>query len=462
MQLEQEVFCSELAVPKPEISEVMDMETGQYVNLQAVTGRDRDRLMQRRMEIKEAQLRGEPLYVCSECHVPVSLLMHPDSRRFYFKHTHEDGRCSAVTRGVLSHEEINARKYNGAKESRLHARMKDLVRKSLAADHCFSQQQIEKRWMGELNGRWRQPDVQAVYDLAGTNDKVRIAFEVQLSTTYLDVIAGRRQFYAGERGLLFWIFSEFNENGRRLTQDDVFFNNNQNAFIVNQETADVSEASGQFHLMCLWAHPETFTLQRKLVSFHELRFDLVRQRVYYFDYSAAKAEIEKENRSREMQSLRNRVESYWITYGHNVVGNPDEWKAIREGYAAFDVMLPEFPSHLPTHLIDMLYSAKHGRPVGWDYQTLVQVAHWVVAQYKSHLEIFRIALGVYCRANQLVKEDKTGNWRRKVDIYKAAIARGDTDFAPDTQNDSIVLVLFPELFDLSGRRLPIGSGRGNR
>ena len=84
------------------------------------------------------QLEGSPLYVCSMCGVSVSLLMHPISRLFYFKHVLEDGRCPQISRGELSRGEIDARKYNGAKESDRHIRMKALVVASLAADNLFT------------------------------------------------------------------------------------------------------------------------------------------------------------------------------------------------------------------------------------------------------------------------------------------------------------------------------------
>jgi hypothetical protein len=63
-------------------------------------------------------------------------------------------------------------------------------------------------WKGAISGEWRKPDVRATY-----ND-VNIAFEIQLSTTYLDVIVGRRQFYLEQGGLLFWIFALFDNEHR--------------------------------------------------------------------------------------------------------------------------------------------------------------------------------------------------------------------------------------------------------
>ena len=74
----------------------------------------------------------------------------------------------------------------------------------------------DRTGVGGLDGAMEKPDV-LVY--AGQ----RVAFEIQLSTTYLDVIAGRRDFYLEQGGLLFWIFARFDTERLRMTDDDVFW-----------------------------------------------------------------------------------------------------------------------------------------------------------------------------------------------------------------------------------------------
>lgn len=100
---------------------------------------------------------------------------------------------------------------------------------------------------------------------------IPIAFEVQLSTTYLNVTAQRREFYRQEGGLLFWVFSQFSMDARRLTQDDVFYNNNRNAFVLTSETRDRSVRQKRFMLECVWAEPTADggveALQRETVPF---------------------------------------------------------------------------------------------------------------------------------------------------------------------------------------------------
>ncbi|MEG0589915.1 MAG: hypothetical protein RR488_08660, partial [Aurantimicrobium sp.] len=94
------------------------------------------------------------------------------TQHFFFRHTVEDGRCTAITRGQLSQDEIKARKYNGAKESLLHRQIKQWLEESLRASGRFLDIAQEERWTGRVKGEWRKPDVTA------TLGELKIAFEV--------------------------------------------------------------------------------------------------------------------------------------------------------------------------------------------------------------------------------------------------------------------------------------------
>lgn len=189
-----------LAVADPAIREVLDLRSGAILPAVDAIGTDMDEAMALRMALSESIARNEPLYACPICGVPVYLISRKEARTFFFRHDLEDGRCPARTRGELSEDEINARKYNGAKESQSHIRMKEIIAESLHCDPRFSQIKIEATWAALDRGKWRKPDVQAVFD------GLPVAFEIQLSTTFLRVIAERRAFYLREGGLLCWIF----------------------------------------------------------------------------------------------------------------------------------------------------------------------------------------------------------------------------------------------------------------
>jgi len=442
------VHLNPLVVEVPEIPEVLSLGISSYHTLSDVVGVDYDIAMQTRHRIKDAQLSGRPLYACAECCVPVTLLMHPESRRLYFKHTLKDGRCSAVTRGAYDRDEINARKYNGAKESQLHLSMKQHLAKSLVADARFSNVQVEQRWKGPVTGAWRKPDVQAVYS-APNGTSVRVAFEIQLSTTYLDVIVERRRFYLEQEGLLFWVFAEFNETGRKLTQDDVFYNNNQNAFIVNEATSSESVKATSFHLECIWAEPSAQgtepTLKRATIPFDTLVLDKIKQQAYFFDFYGQKEQLRLDE-LRRLEPVRNVFEAAWIAADTDNRPVNSIWQDFYRGVRAAGIRLPDYPKD-PYHIIvSALYTAKHGSVIGWGFKKFIEVAHRIAGGHPSLLPLFRIALGVYKRGPQIQQEDKTGRWKRRVEEYKRAIAAGDPKYSHDGQYDEAIAILFPELF----------------
>lgn len=437
---------------------VLESATGREHSAAMVIGRDVDRLMRLRMAVATSNHEDRAMYLCPECFVPLSIVREKDYRAFWFKHTLEDGRCSIVTRGELSQAEINARKYNGAKESFAHREMKQWLVESLQASGMFTDIAQERRWNGPVSGTWRRPDVSATFG------GIRVAFEVQLSTTFLGVIAERRSFYLREGGLLFWVFAQFEEDGRRLTQDDVFYNNNQNAFIVSKATRDASVEAEKFILECAWVEPGYWNagpkLHRGRVSFEELTLDLIRQQAYYFDYAGSVLQRATDERT-ERASWPGRFERWWLEIAGSHSSLHDQEYALR-GFpenAPLDWndwgMLSLTPLRFygdslrfPTAMLDCFYSVKHGRPIGINRRHLIEIAHYLAESYPQYLLWFRKALHVYKRGDLLIEQDKSGSWRRRVTAYRREMKTNPDKYAADQRHQQLFEFLFPELEDL--------------
>lgn len=60
-------------VPNPEITKVMDTETGEHLPVAQVIGSDYAELVKTRLQVRAAMHAGDPLYRCSKCFVPVYL-----------------------------------------------------------------------------------------------------------------------------------------------------------------------------------------------------------------------------------------------------------------------------------------------------------------------------------------------------------------------------------------------------
>lgn len=433
------------AVEKPEVVEVLDRLTGLFERHCDVIGDDWAAALQLRLEV-QTSLDVNARFLCAQCFTPVYLVSRHDAKKLFFRHTLEDGRCAAVTRGELSQDEINARKYNGVKESWLHIEMKRWIVDCLLADGRFTDIAVEERWTGEVTGAWRKPDVRAVFN------GIPIALEVQLSTTYLNVIAQRREFYRQEGGLLFWVFSQFSMDARRLTQDDVFYNNNRNAFVLTSETRDRSVRQKRFMLECVWAEPAADgyvdTLQRETVPFDSLTLDPATQRAYYFDFDGQRSSLIQQawrDSQRRRAALRERFDTFYLTYMPERSFDARVWQVLYRDITAEGLYIPHHPGSLPTTLLNALYSAKYGRVFGWTFPNFIQAAHQMVPGNRGHLHYFRRALLAYNRADLVRSEDHTRKWAAKVIEYKAAIRAGDPTYAPDTEYDDLVELLFPEV-----------------
>ena len=435
-----------LVVDNPEIDEVLDLSGGELRSAWDAVGEDYEKALQLRMNLRQGIAACKPLLACPFCVVPVHLVSLSQERRFYFRHETEDGRCPAKTKGRLSEARILAMKYDGARESAAHIRMKEIIAESIRRDPDFSEPEIEPIWKGaEANGR-RRPDVRAVW-----KGVLPVAFEVQLSTTFLRVIAERREFYLREGGLLLWVFKKFDMGDARLTQDDIFYNNNRNAFIASEDTLDASREAGRLMLECVWSEPSSdegrllWSQHRRPAAFDELTIDRPGQRIFLFDADKAKASCLADTRD---GPLREDFRRFW--HARSAEYDDAQWLSIRKRYAERGIGLSRYPGEETglTALLDTLYSAREGKPVGWGFANLVGVAHHVFDKYKGFLWAFKLMLAAHGRGPQMLAEDKTRNWcRNKVRAYTKAWEDGDGAFAPDRRFDALVSFLFPEIAD---------------
>lgn len=433
-----------LAVADPEIDEIQDLKSGIPIRADVAIGNDYDKAIAFRMELREAIARGEARYTCSLCGTPVYLVCEKTRRRFFFRHTLEDERCTARTRGELSEEQINAMRYNGAKESEAHKHMKEIVAESLRIDSRFTDIKVEDVWKGRDRKTWRKPDVQAIFN------GLPVAFEIQLSTTFLRVIAERRMFYLKEGALLCWIFKNYDSERARLTQDDIFYNNNCNLFLASEDTLQASREAGQFVLDCHWCEPFiedgrlTTRWAGRLAAFSEMQIDRTRQRVFLYDYDASRQRLQL---NAEESALRLDFERFWLSRHQYESYDTDVWYQLRIRFHRQNLTLPVEPDDPkgPGLLLSILYSAREGRPIGWRFTKLVEVAHRTYDAHKQLLRAFINALRVYQRADQIRSEDRTSLWLKKVKVYRPLLASNHPDYCANHQFDDLVAFLFPEL-----------------
>lgn len=446
-----------VAVDTPAIKDVLDCNTGDYRDVRQWIGSWRyELLVPQRLDIKE-RIGTAPRFRCSLCSVPVYLIAN-QHKRFFFRHDREDGSCPAQTRSPLSRDEILARKYHGLRESEPHRRIKALVARSLTADPAFSEVLVERQWRSSSDPRnRRRPDVQATGPMGG------VAFEVQLSTTFLDVVAARRCFYRQEGALLVWMMGWFDPEYRRLTTDDLLFSNNSNILVVDEETTTLSESTGRFHVRCHYRRPVrkgdelVDHWESSLVAFVDLRRDDEAQRCWHFDYegeaAAMRAAIAEDRLQRDNEiatALREELFRFWSSRNPPLLLDDAErarWATLRRGFSGRGISLPVAPDEDSSFvaLMNALSSAKEGRPVGWNYRKLIEVGHRLAEGDPQHVVAFGHALRHFGAADAMEAQDGTGKWKRRRATIRASLERGDREFMPDIASLPLLMLLIPEV-----------------
>jgi hypothetical protein len=446
-------------VEAPAIAEVLDRETGEFHDVTTwVGGHLYQDLIAGRVELVERMQANDPRYLCSACYVPVYLVSRPEDRVFFFRHIREDGSCPARTRSALSAEEITARKYHGLRESKPHRDIKAMIERSLHADPAFRDIIAEGTWKSQADPkRYRRPDVQA------TAGGQRYAFEVQLSTTFLSVVAGRRLFYRDESALLVWIFGSFDPDFRRLTTDDLLFSNNSNIFVVDMITTGLSEATGRFHLRCHYREPTIEHGQLvdrwadRLVTLDDLHADLAGQRLFAVDYAGEAARLRAELAAAEQRQVafqlsldRQDLFEFWLVHGagfRHTAANRETWAALRARFAVHGVELPLWPD-LDGGIRAMLnafYSLRENKPIGWHFAKLIEVAHSVAENHPRLMTSFGFAMKHFDRSAVLNEQDLRGRWKSRLVGIKPALDARDPGFAPEPTTLPLMRVLFPEI-----------------
>ena len=440
------------------IDQVLDTETQVHIDADKLLGGDAGANHVQRLADEVARLeRGTGRYACPYC-LEALYIRGSVERIYHFAHPKNPGAECPFRSGVnLPEEQWQALKYNGAKESEAHRQMKAWLSVSLRADeNVTGDGVVEDARMTSWRDRaiWRKPDVR------GSWRGKTLVFEIQLSSTFIPVIAARRQFYLQEGALLFWIFRDFvaTEETLRFGERDVFYNNNSNIFSVDKESASASQREGEMKLWCRWREPRangtalTFAWHKKLVGLSELTMDFPRQRAFYYDVEEAflKAQAEVSAAAHAIRhQISNSSQYRQLPPPHRqcLEGARETWKRqivaelrmqedceilpqeLERAWVAADKcdyfemrlsqdvayefvtrllssICPSAPETLEGRedlrtVISGILSLKRGRPTGLQAENLRQVEDLIFRRAESYYHVFRHAAYVYHRHSEL-------------------------------------------------------------
>jgi hypothetical protein len=286
-----------MAVYKPTIESVLDMDTGRETVAANVFALPEQIIFNLRRRQEEAyKEREEPKYVCYYCKQPTKIKGGPPDgtrkgkKQLYFAHFKDSDDCPIKTNSKLTQAEIDAMKFNGAKESGDHIRTKNMIgeflelneRHEKGASEIIIDQILKSQ---KIQIARRKPDVRCKYL------NRQLVFEIQLSTTYISVISDREHFYKQEGAFLIWVFKEFHQNKdeQTFTEKDIYYANFENVFVLDEEAIQASAAQDDLVLHCYYnEHSRNGNVWDQewvdvFVTLSDLTFDEKTAKVFYYN-----------------------------------------------------------------------------------------------------------------------------------------------------------------------------------
>ncbi len=389
----------------------------------------RQQINELRSDIQERLGTDAPIFTCLECSTPLTL-RSSTRHRFFFRHTLEDGRCSAITKGKLSQADIRALAYGRRDESPRHIALKEHIRRSLEADPTFSRIVVEQRLKGTDPKTWRKPDIRAQL-----GDQI-FAFEAQVNPTFLDVIIERGQFYRREGIVLSWILPDFSPHDRQLYEDDILQNNRGTILVVDEQTVAKSEAAGQFLVKCWKARLDknSTTWAEEIVPFSDLEFDVERQQVYApFDTTP--------------EGLKAQLEALLGEAHEPRASDPVQaWAQIRAGFAQFGIRLDGDYGETRTFrsMFLALMSLELGRPYRLKFKKLIEVAHNIRSGTRALFPAFIACAAELGQLDEILREeDKTGKLAALIEKERKAWSQNAAQFAVSDSELKAMILTFP-------------------
>ncbi|SHE76387.1 DUF6035 family protein [Dysgonomonas macrotermitis] len=293
----------------PTIEEVIRQEDGQWIIIKSVDSFKDQHLPKRKLELFEIRQHiinelkeGRAPYICSCCKIPVKIsggAPGEGTQSLHFRHAQRNSNCIYNDPSKYTREQILCMKFNGAKEGYKHEYLKNTIASILNEDMNYLPLKVEVEKVvrsQQVSKEWRKPDIRAIYP-----DK-KIVFELQIASTFVDVILERSSFYKQEKSYLIWVLDEFSTDLKEQTfsQTDILVSSNYNVFVFDKEMEELSTKSNRLHLKCNYVY---HTVQRdklspplwgiEIITLQQIHYDK-KYRVYFYNTEGKKEELLEE------------------------------------------------------------------------------------------------------------------------------------------------------------------------
>lgn len=242
---------------KRTIDTVLDIKENIIISAKSFFSQPESVIFRMRTELEKAIYLKKPRFICKYCGQMVKISGKKTQRGVarFFSHLRDSDDCDCKTTTGRTKREIERAKYGRCNEGERHKFLKTEIARHLNTTKGVSEVQLENTFKGNHPIlRWRRPDVYAKY--RGQD----VVFELQLSTTFVSVIAERDLFYRMNNTHIIWIFN-FDEQAEHvdltnMMTKDIYYNNHFNIFIFDKEAQKQSKERGELILKCNWIKPD--------------------------------------------------------------------------------------------------------------------------------------------------------------------------------------------------------------
>ena len=426
---------------KQTITSIRDFQVGKEIQSSSIlqTQTEKDIFLLRRNLLDIAKHDKEKHLVCAVCNQPVTLAGGKKTKkRLHFRHYQDTANCPITTKGQYSQQDIDTMRYNGAKESLRHKKLKEFIFSYIQQDERFTDEQMEAVVKSLIETKkWRRPDVSSNF-----LDK-KLVFEIQLQTTYLSVITDREQFYQNNQTYIMWFFDTTNISEFRFSEKDIFYANKSNAFVITNESMEQSRKENRLLFYCYYPIPHInnnmikYTSAQQLISIDDLQFDDQNYKVFFYDFDSEESKLKN--------ILNHYLEHPWLSSFWAECEESNSQTIIHEFSEIFyvnDVRDFEMTYEL-TKILNSIHSLQINKIVGYNFSNFPQLANNFLEHYQDFTAIFLWAITIYGSREVIEKINRNEAFKKKVTRYKEK--RKDSECEQTHKYDKLFSVLFPEL-----------------
>lgn len=254
-------------LPNRSLREVVDLTRKKLIAAEDLLNFGPDEVDLVRKTCRSASNAGEVVYICRKCEHPAYLQHDLNKRPMWAHRPRAPKGCEWYTGDPASEDAVNANKFHGNQESKIHLMIKQEIASILESDQQTELNSvIVDQYLIGANGR-RRPDVRATYG------GKPIAIEVQLATTLLPTIVDRAEFYKTEERHLIWVTyssSATNFETLRVAFRDIYYEHSKCLFSVDNETFKQSRDELKLYFRATWFRDGKNL--NKIISLDELKW----------------------------------------------------------------------------------------------------------------------------------------------------------------------------------------------